>query len=145
MTSPSAFPIGHVSPEETEALIALWQACELTRPWNDPHADITLAKRGPHSTILVARDGATLAGSVMVGHDGHRGWMYYLAVSPAHQRKGLGRILVAAAEDWLRARGVPKVMLLVRPDNEKVRGFYDALGYQDEPRTVFSRRLDGAD
>ncbi|MGU3494641.1 GNAT family acetyltransferase [Xanthobacteraceae bacterium A53D] len=138
-----SFPIGHAAPEETEALIALWQACGLTRPWNDPHADIALAKRGPHSTILVARDGQVLAGSVMVGHDGHRGWMYYLAVSSDHQRKGLGRRLVAAAEDWLRARGVPKVMLLVRPENDQVRGFYDALGYQDEPRVVFSRRLDG--
>ncbi|WP_029005038.1 GNAT family acetyltransferase [Azorhizobium doebereinerae] len=138
----SALPIGHVAQEETEALIRLWVACGLTRPWNDPHADIMLAKRGPHSTILVARDGDALAASVMVGHDGHRGWMYYLAVDPARQGKGLGRVLVAAAEDWLKARGVPKVMLLVRPENEKVRGFYEAIGYLDEPRVVFSKRLD---
>lgn len=137
-----ALAIGHAAPEDTEALVALWQRCNLTRPWNDPHADIALAKRGPHSTILVLRDGARLAASVMVGHDGHRGWMYYLGVDPDYEGTGLGRKLVAAAEDWLKARGVPKVMLLVRPDNEKVRGFYEALGYLDEPRVVFSKRLD---
>ncbi|WP_024279964.1 GNAT family acetyltransferase [Xanthobacter sp. 126] len=135
--------IGHASDADTEALAALWERAGLTRPWNDPHADIALARRGPHSTILVARDGGRILGSAMVGHDGHRGWVYYLAVEPDLQGRGLGRALLRAAEDWLRARAVPKLMLLVRPDNEKVRGFYAAEGYVEEPRIVFSRRLDG--
>ncbi|MFS8037853.1 GNAT family acetyltransferase [Xanthobacter sp. AM11] len=133
----------HAEDADTAGLIVLWDRCGLIRPWNDPHADIALARRGPHSTILVAKDGATLAGSVMVGHDGHRGWVYYLSVEPAMQGRGIGRVLVRAAEDWLRARAVPKLMLLVRPENEKVRGFYQAAGYDEEPRIVFSRRLDG--
>ncbi|MCL8383198.1 GNAT family acetyltransferase [Xanthobacter aminoxidans] len=138
-----AIAIGHASDADTEALAALWERAGLTRPWNDPHADIALARRGPHSTILVARDGGRILGSAMVGHDGHRGWVYYLAVEPDLQGRGLGRALLRAVEDWLRARAVPKLMLLVRPDNEKVRGFYAAEGYVEEPRIVFSRRLDG--
>lgn len=134
---------GHAVDADTERLIALWESTGLTRPWNDPHADIALARRGPHSTILVARSGADLAGSAMVGHDGHRGWVYYLAVSPDLQGRGIGRALLRAGEDWLRARAIPKLMLLVRPDNEKVRSFYLAEGYLEEPRIVFSRRLDG--
>lgn len=135
--------IGHAIDADTEALAALWERAGLTRPWNDPHADIALARRGPHSTILVARDGERIAGSAMVGHDGHRGWVYYLAVEPDLQGRGLGRALLRAVEDWLRARAIPKLMLLVRPDNEKVRGFYASEGYVEEPRIVFSRRLDG--
>ncbi|MFG1347145.1 GNAT family acetyltransferase [Xanthobacter autotrophicus DSM 431] len=133
----------HAEDADTPALVALWERAGLTRPWNDPFADIALARRGPHSTVLVAREGTCLAGSVMVGHDGHRGWIYYLAVDPQLQGRGIGRALTIAAEDWLRARAVPKLMLLVRPDNEKVRGFYEAIGYAEEPRVVFSRRLDG--
>ncbi|NMN58138.1 hypothetical protein FHT36_002040 [Xanthobacter sp. SG618] len=140
--------IGHATDADTEALAALWERAGLTRPWNDPHADIALARRGPHSTILVAREGGRregegILGSAMVGHDGHRGWVYYLAVEPDLQGRGLGRALLRAVEDWLRARAIPKLMLLVRPDNEKVRGFYAAEGYLEEPRIVFSRRLDG--
>ncbi len=143
MTATAAgLPIDHMRESDVDALVALWEATALTRPWNDPRADIALARRGPHSTILVARDGEAVVGSVMVGHDGHRGWIYYLAVAPTHSGKGLGRGLSQVAEGWLRARGVPKLMLLVRPENEAVRGFYGALGYEEEPRVVFSKRLD---
>ncbi|MFG1422452.1 GNAT family acetyltransferase [Roseixanthobacter liquoris] len=140
---PHALPIGHMREEEVDALVSLWERAGLTRPWNDPRADIALARRGPHSTILVARDGEKVVGSVMVGHDGHRGWIYYLAVDPALTRQGLGRALAHTAEDWLKARGVPKLMLLVRPENEQVRAFYAASGFIEEPRIIFTKRLDG--
>lgn len=140
---PAGITLGHAEDGDAPALAALWEQAGLTRPWNDPYADIALARRGPHSTILVARQGAALAGSVMVGHDGHRGWVYYLAVAQDLRGQGLGRALLSTAEDWLRARAVPKLMLLVRPDNAQVRGFYAAAGYDEEPRVVFSRRLDG--
>lgn len=126
------------------AVIALWQACNLTRPWNDPDSDIDFCMAKPESTILVGESDGRIVASVMTGHDGHRGWLYYLAVEPSLQKSGHGRAMVKAAEDWLRARGVPKVMLMVRPENERVRAFYDALGYAEEPRVIFSRRLDGA-
>jgi ribosomal protein S18 acetylase RimI-like enzyme len=125
------------------AVIALWQACDLTRPWNDPDSDISFCVSRPESTILVGERDGKIVASVMTGHDGHRGWLYYLAVDPAAQKAGLGRAMVAAAEAWLQQRGVPKVMLMVRPENDKVRAFYDALGYAEEPRVIFSRRLDG--
>lgn len=134
--------LAHAEDADVAALVSLWERAGLTRPWNDPHADIALARRGPHSTILVAKEGDALVGSVMVGHDGHRGWIYYLAVEPERQRQGLGSLLLTAAEDWLRARAVPKLMLLVRPDNADVRAFYHAEGFIEEPRIVFSKRLD---
>ena len=128
---------------DRSAIIALWQACGLTRPWNDPDTDISFCIARPESTILVGERNGRIVASVMTGHDGHRGWLYYLAVDPAAQKAGLGRAMVTAAEKWLQQRGVPKVMLMVRPENEKVRAFYDALGYTEEPRVIFARRLDG--
>jgi len=129
--------------EDRDALIALWQACDLTRPWNDPATDIAFCVSRPESTILVGEQNGKVVASVMTGHDGHRGWLYYLAVEPSLQKSGLGRRMVEAAEAWLKARGVPKVMLMVRPENGKVRAFYDALGYEEEPRVIFAKRLDG--
>ena len=125
------------------AVIALWQACGLTRPWNDPAADIVLARRGPNSTILIGRDGDAIVATVMVGHDGHRGWVYYVAVDPDHQGMDFGRAVMAAAEDWLRAQGLEKVMLMVRADNTKVRAFYDRLGYETQERVIYAKWLDG--
>jgi len=127
------------------ALIALWQACGLTRPWNDPDTDISFCVKSASATILVAEQDGAVIGSAMVGHDGHRGWVYYLAAAPAQQKAGLGRKLMQAAEDWCRQRGVPKLMLMVRPENAAVRAFYEKLGYGEEERVIFSRRLDGAD
>jgi len=124
-------------------IAALWERCGLTRPWNDPRADMTLARRGANSTILVGKHGESVAASVMVGHDGHRGWVYYVAVDPAAQRSGLGRAIMTAAEDWLKLRGIAKVELLIRPENSAVQRFYESLGYAVEPRTVMSRWLDG--
>ncbi len=127
------------------ALIALWQACGLTRPWNDPDQDISFCIASPAASILVAEENGAVIGSAMVGHDGHRGWIYYVAVSPTQQKAGLGRKLMAAAEDWCRQRGVPKLMLMVRPENAAVPAFYETLGYGEEQRVIFSRRLYGVD
>lgn len=122
-------------------VIALWHACALTRPWNDPAADFARAIEGPNSAILLVRDGAELAASVMVGHDGHRGWVYYLAVSPDRRRAGLGREMMAAAEAWLRARGVPKIQLMVRDSNADALEFYEALGLERQPVITLGRFL----
>ena len=128
---------------DIESVVALWTACGLTEPWNDPRADIARARASGSSDIFVAVDGGQIVASVMAGDDGHRGWLYYLAVAPELQLTGLGRRMVAAAEDWLRARGVPKVMLMIRPTNVKVRGFYDAIGYGEQDRMIMARWLDG--
>lgn len=114
---------------EEQAVIALWQRAGLTRPWNDPANDLAFARGKPHSDILVGLVGGVIVASAMVGHDGHRGVMYYVAVDPDRQGHGLGRQIVDAAEAWLLARGVWKINLMVRQGNEQVRGFYDGLGY----------------
>ena len=121
-------------------LVALWECCGLTRPWNDPVADARRALADAGATILIARDaGAVIVGSVMVGFDGHRGWVYYLAVAPDHRRAGLARDLMARAQAWLRDRGAPKVQLMVRDDNAAALDFYAALGFERQSVVVLGR------
>jgi hypothetical protein len=139
----TALAITAASDGDIDAVVALWTRCGLTRPWNDPRADIALARSGANATLLVGREGEKIVAAVMAGHDGHRGWFYYLAVDPDLQGRGHGRTITQAAEQWLAARGIVKVMLMVRPDNEAVQGFYAALGYFDQPRAVLAKWLDG--
>ena len=127
--------------KDEEAVIGLWERCGLTRPWNDPVGDIQFAREKPESDILVAEAGGEIAASVMVGHDGHRGTVYYVSVDPSHQGKGYGRQVMKAAEGWLKDRGVWKLNLLLRADNTKIRSFYESLGYEVEPRLCMARRL----
>ncbi len=132
--------------EDAGDVIGLWQACGLTRPWNDPAADFALAVAGAESAVLLAREGdaskrGALAGSVMVGFDGHRGWVYYLGVAPDARRKGLGKALMEAAEEWLRARGAPKIQLMVREGNDAALGFYEAVGMERQPLVTLGRFL----
>ncbi|MET0307955.1 MAG: GNAT family acetyltransferase [Sphingomonas sp.] len=126
---------------DAAAVIALWRACGLTRPWNDPVADFALALRSENAVVLVVRGENGIDGSVMTGFDGHRGWVYYLAVAPERQGSGLGRALMAAAEDWLRARGCPKVQLMVRTSNVAALGFYEALGLERQEVVTLGRFL----
>jgi ribosomal protein S18 acetylase RimI-like enzyme len=135
--------IEELAEQDIGSVVALWTRCGLVREWNDPRADIALARSSPNATILVARLDSTIVGAVMVGHDGHRGWFYYLGIDPAMQSRGYGRLITEAGEHWLSARGVAKVMLMVRPDNAAVQAFYESLGYFDQPRTVFAKWLDG--
>jgi ribosomal protein S18 acetylase RimI-like enzyme len=142
----SAIPALSIAPvEDTDiaTVIMLWQACGLTRPWNDPAADIAMARRGPNSAVLIGRDGDALVATAMVGHDGHRGWVYYVAVDPDRQGKQYGRTIMNAAEDWLRAAGIEKLQLMVRPDNVQVKAFYQTLGYGEQERVIFAKWLDG--
>jgi ribosomal protein S18 acetylase RimI-like enzyme len=124
-------------------VVLLWHACGLTRPWNDPAADIALARKGSNATVLIGRDDGALVASVLVGHDGHRGWVYYLAVHPDHRHNGYGRIMMDAAERWLRERGIEKLQLMVRPGNEGVKDFYQSLGYSMQERIIYAKWLDG--
>ena len=133
--------IADLRPEDIEAATVLWARCGLTRPWNDATADAQLALRSPTSAILAGRDGDQLVATVMAGFDGHRAWVYYLAVSPDHRGQGLGRQMMAAAEVWLRAAGAPRLNLMVRADNQAARGFYEALGYKSSDVTVYQRDL----
>lgn len=124
---------------EAEAVIALWNAVGISRPWNDPVKDIAFARRNPHATVLVAAASGIIAATAMVGEDGHRGWVYYVAVDREHQRTGLGAAIMAAAEAWLRDRGIWKMQLLVREDNHAVKQFYEHLGYRDTRTTCLQK------
>jgi len=126
---------------DEEEVVALWHACGLTRPWNDPSADFRLALVTPTSTVLMVREAADVIGSVMVGFDGHRGWIYYLAVSPSARRQGVGRTLMATAERWLRDRGAPKLQLMVRDDNAAALNFYATLGFEPQNVVTLGRFL----
>ena len=134
--------IGPLPPERYAEAVALWREVGLTRPWNDPDEDLDRAVTGAASTVLATVDSGELLGTVMVGIDGHRAWMYYLAVSPAAQRGGIGSELVAAAEQWARERGAPKVMLMVRADNAEALTFYAGLGYELNEVATLGKRLD---
>ena len=128
--SSSELTIRPIADGEEAAVITLWQACGLTRPWNDPARDLAFARGKPSSDVLVGLADNRIVASAMVGHDGHRGTMYYVSVAPAEQGYGYGRQMVAAAEAWLKERGVWKTNLLVRKGNEPVLGFYRELGYE---------------
>ena len=144
MTAPAPdLAIAPIADADVAPVVALWQRCDLTRPWNDPSADIAFARRGENSVVLVGRNGGAIVATVMVGHDGHRGWFYYLAVDPAVQGRGFGRAMTQAAEAWLTARGIAKAQLMVRADNDRVRAFYEALGYGEQERVLFAKWLDG--
>lgn len=132
-------------PADRDAVIALWEVCGLTRPWNDATSDFDFALAGPASTVLGGEINGRIAASVMVGHDGHRGAVYYLSVDPALRGAGYGRASMMAAEQWLKARSVPKINLMVRGGNEAVLGFYQAIGYAVEANTQLGKRLDGRD
>lgn len=126
---------------DTEAVVSLWQATGLTRPWNNPYQDIRRKLAVQPELFLVALDGVTVVGSVMAGYDGHRGWLYYLASAPERRGEGIARRLVGEAEERLTAMGCPKVQLMVRPENNSAHGFYEALGYETFETWATGKRL----
>jgi len=128
-------------PVHRSAAVELWHQAGLTRPWNDPGDDLDRALDGSASTVLAAIEGDALIATAMVGHDGHRGWVYYLAVRADARGRGCGRAMMQAAEAWLSERGIPKLNVMVRGDNAGARGFYAALGYDVDDVVVLSRRL----
>jgi ribosomal protein S18 acetylase RimI-like enzyme len=143
VTALPALAIAAIRDSDVPDVIALWRACHLTRPWNDPAADIALARKGSNATVLVGRNNETIVATVLVGHDGHRGWVYYVAVDPDRRNSGYGRAIIAAAEQWLRGHNIEKLQLLVRPDNDQVQTFYQSLGYSMQERIVYAKWLDG--
>ena len=122
-------------------LVALWHRCELTRSWNDPDLNIDRKLAVDPDGLLVAEVDDQLIGSVMVGYDGHRGWVNYLAVHPARRGDRLGARLMDAAETLLRGRGCPKLNLQVRTSNAAAFAFYEAIGYERDDVVSFGRRL----
>ena len=134
----------HIRPyqiPDQEAVVALWQSCELTRPWNDPYKDIARKLQVRPDLFLVGEVQGCLMASAMFGYEGHRGWVNYLAVSPEHQRQGHATSLMQHGEALLLASGCPKINLQVRAGNTSVVSFYQALGYQEDVVVCLGKRL----
>lgn len=134
--------IRSASATDEKDVVTLWRACGLVTSYNDPTQDFHYARSKQNSDVLVGvGSDEQIVGSVMVGHDGHRGWLYYVAAAPDRRLRGIGRRMVKAGEQWLRERKVPKVMLLVRQTNTEVIDFYNRLGFEAIPRVVLQKRL----
>jgi ribosomal protein S18 acetylase RimI-like enzyme len=122
------------------SVIELWRAVfAYTQPHNDPALAIDRKLAADDGLFFVALQGGSVAGTVMAGYDGHRGWLYAVAVQTAHQRQGIGAALVRHAEAALAARGCLKINLQITGGNEVVTGFYEALGYRVEPRVSMGK------
>lgn len=126
---------------DEEAVIALWHACGLVVPQNNPKRDIVRKLRVNPELFLVGDLDGKIIATCMAGYEGHRGWINYLAVAPEHQRKGFAREVMQHAESLLRAAGCPKINLQVRSTNAAVIAFYEQLGFQIDAVTSLGKRL----
>lgn len=127
---------------DVDGIVDLWRSSNLLSSLNEPCEDLKLALAGPASTVFVATDKTKrIVGSVMAGHDGHRGNLYYIAVDPRFRLHGIGQQLMRTAESWLREAGVRKIHLLVLNDNLGVAPFYEKLGYSRGPAVLFRKWL----
>jgi len=137
----STFIIRPFQEKDTQEVVRLWQECELIVPWNDPVTDINTKMQFQPELFLVGDLNNKLISSIMIGYEGHRGWINYLAVSPPFQNRGYGKLLVDKAEDILRKMGCLKINLQVREHNSSVIRFYEKLGYKDDHLTSLGKRL----
>jgi ribosomal protein S18 acetylase RimI-like enzyme len=128
-------------PTDESAVVCLWERCGLVRPWNDPHRDIARKLSEQPELFLVGHNGDEVIATAMAGFDGHRGWVYYIAVAPEYQKRAYGRKLMQEVERLLGERGCPKVNLLVRTSNKEVIEFYRRLGYVQDDVVSLGRRL----
>ena len=133
--------IRNFQPTDQDELIRLWERCNLTRPWNDPTLDIQRKLEGQPDWLLVGVVEDGIVGSVMIGYDGHRGWINYLAVHPDRQRVGIGRLMMADAERRLLDLGCPKINLQIRDDNRDAIAFYESIGFSRDPVASYGKRL----
>lgn len=123
-------------------VVELWERCGLRRPVNNPYHDIRRKLNVDGELFLIGAIGDRIVATVMAGYDGHRGAAYYVAVDPAHQRKGIGRAIMGEMERRLAAMGCPKINLLVRGENKKVIEFYRRLGFVVEDNVQMGKRLE---
>ena len=128
-------------PADEAGVIALWEACKLTRPWNDPRKDVARKLAVQPELFLVGTVEGEIVATVMAGYEGHRGWVNYLAVAPRARRRGHARALMQRVEQLLLERGCPKLSLLVRNSNPEAIAFYRRLGYAQDDSVSLGKRL----
>lgn len=127
--------------DDEEEVIKLWRRCELVVPWNDPKLDIERKLKVNPELFLVGLIDGKIAATVMGGYEGHRGWVNYLAVSPEYRRMGLGREIMDAVEEKLKAMGCPKINLQIRTNNFEAIKFYERVGYKMDDVVSMGKRL----
>jgi ribosomal protein S18 acetylase RimI-like enzyme len=128
--------------KDEKAVAALWRRVfPDSPPWNVPEEDIRRKLFVQRELFLVAMRGSELVGTAMGGYDGHRGWVYYVVVSPEHRRQGIGKLLMRRVEESLAEMGCPKLNLQVRTSNAQAVSFYQHLGYEVEERISMGKRL----
>lgn len=132
-------------PGDENAVVTLWQRCDLIRAWNDPLKDIRRKLAVRPDLFLVGELDGEIVACVMAGYEGHRGWLNYLAVTPKYQRRGYARAMVGEAERLLREAGCPKINLQVRSANHAVIDFYRKLGYSVDDVVGMGKRLEQDD
>jgi ribosomal protein S18 acetylase RimI-like enzyme len=137
-----ALEIRPFAPSDEPALVALWRDCGLTVPWNDPHRDIARKMQAQPDLLLLGFASGRLVATVMVGYDGHRGWINYLGVAPDCRRQGFGAVMMAEAESRLRALGCPKINLQVRGSNAQAIEFYNRIGFKVDDCVSLGKRLE---
>ncbi|ASJ72415.1 GNAT family acetyltransferase [Granulosicoccus antarcticus] len=126
---------------DTDEVIMLWEACALTRPWNNPALDIQRKSALDDDLFLVGEKDGMIAGTVMAGYEGHRGWINYLAVAPSARHCGLGKQLMINVEARLLELGCPKINLQIRHGNDAVIAFYEAIGFSTDACVSMGKRL----
>lgn len=123
----------------------LWREVFPDAPsWNRPELDIRRKLSIQRELFFVAIENLEIVGTAMGGYDGHRGWVYYVAVSPRHRRQGIGTALMKRVERDLAELGCPKLNLQIRTDNEEVITFYKKLGYMVEERVSMGKHLEAS-
>ncbi|HVT53543.1 MAG TPA: GNAT family acetyltransferase [Dongiaceae bacterium] len=133
------------SDADYESVVALWHETGIFRAYNDPKTEVARIQSNDNCLLYVGREDGSVMATVLVGHDGYRGWVYKLAVAEAFRGRGHGRRLLQFAEAWLVARGMPKCNLMVRAENPAARSFYAKFGYEAADHTVMGRWLDKGD
>ena len=122
-------------------VIDLWKKCNLIKSWNDPNKDIDRKLKVNDNLFLIVEFNKVIIGSAMIGYDGHRGSLYYLAVDPEHQRKGVGKMLMKEIEKRLIEVGCPKINIFIRNSNIEVKEFYQSIDYEEQNCLVYGKRL----
>ena len=127
---------------DNREVIQLWKECDLVVPWNNPQHDIARKRTVQSELFLIGLIKKEIITTAMVGYDGHRGWVYYLAVKPNYQQQEVGKQMMKEAENRLLEIGCPKLNIMVRTTNLDVINFYKAIGYKVDAVTSLGKRLD---
>ena len=136
------FRIRPFQPWDQNAVIELWHECGLVVPHNNPERDIQRKSRVNPEWFLVGEYADRIVATCMVGYDGHRGWINYLAVSPALRRRGIGTRMMEQAEEIMRGAGCAKINLQVRETNRVTIAFYKRIGYTNDRVVSLGKRLE---